>query len=361
MALERSVTQLEAVRGESPHSAELLGARILIVDDQPANIRLLERMLQHRGFSDLSSTTDATGLLDLYDELDPDLILLDLHMPGMDGFQALAEIRARAAPDSYLPVLVLTADITEEAKQRALSLGAKDFLSKPFDLTEALLRIEHLLETRLLHVALRDHNLLLETRVRERTRDLEEARFEIVERLALATEYRDDDTHQHTQRVGLSSGLIARALGLAEEKADLIAQAAPLHDVGKIGISDTILLKPGRLTPEEFEVIKTHTLIGARILSGSRFPLLRLAEEIARYHHERWDGAGYAGLSGEDIPRSGRIVAVADAFDAMTHERPYRSAQPPELAVEEIVRHRERQFDPQVVDAFLTLDPTGLV
>jgi PAS domain S-box-containing protein len=197
----------------------------------------------------------------------------------------------------------------------------------------------------------------LETRVTERTRELESARAETLHRLALAAEYRDDDTFQHTERVGASAAGIAEALGLDAEQIALLHEAAPLHDVGKLGISDTILLKPGKLTTEEYDVMKTHTELGARLLSGSSSPVLQMAAVIAASHHERWDGTGYpAALTGEAIPLAGRIVAVADVFDALTHERPYKSAWPTEQAIDEIQRAAATQFDPRVVKAFMALN-----
>ena len=196
---------------------------------------------------------------------------------------------------------------------------------------------------------------ILEHRVKARTADLEEAQLEILERLALAAEFRDDETGQHTQRVGRTAAILARALDLPSEQIKLIQGGAPLHDMGKLGIPDEILRKPGKLTVEEFEVMKTHTTIGAQILSGSRFPILQMAEEIALTHHERWDGTGYAGLAGERIPLSGRIVALADVFDALTNDRVYRKAMPLEEALAEIELQRGRHFDPEMVDAFLQI------
>ncbi|MGH2371927.1 MAG: HD domain-containing phosphohydrolase, partial [bacterium] len=237
--------------------------------------------------------------------------------------------------------------------QRALAGGAKDFLTKPVDATEVVLRIRNLLETRMLHLQLQDQNEILEEKVLDRTRELEQAQIEILERLALAAEYRDDDTGQHTYRVGETSGHIARALVLPDAQVELIRRAAPLHDVGKIGIPDNILLKPGKLTPDEFEVMKTHTTIGVRILSGSKFPLLQLAREIALAHHERWDGAGFPeGLTGEAIPLEARIVAVADAYDAMTSNRPYRKALSREEAWGILWDGAGTQWDEHIVEAF---------
>jgi putative nucleotidyltransferase with HDIG domain len=197
---------------------------------------------------------------------------------------------------------------------------------------------------------------VLEAKVAERTRELEAARAETLQRLALAAEYRDDDTSQHTERVGATAAQIASELGLDSEQVELVREAAPLHDVGKLAIPDTILLKPGRLTQAEYEVMKTHAMLGARLLSGSSSPVLQMGAVIAASHHERWDGAGYpAGLAGEAIPLVGRIVAVADVFDALTHDRPYKSLWPVEQAIAELRRGAGSQFDPRVVDAFLTI------
>ena len=338
-----------------PHD-HLTPARILIVDDQPPNVEVLVRMLEREGYHNLKSTTDSREALPLFIEFQPDLILLDLVMPHLDGLEVI-ELLRRYIPDStYLPILVLTAESAPEAKQRALSAGARDFLTKPFDRTEVLLRIRNLLETRLLHRQLEGMNERLEEKVSTRTRELEEARQETLERLALAAERRDDDTGEHLRRVGTLSALVALALELSRVDVQLIGAAAPLHDVGKIGISDAILLKPGKLTPEEFDQIKTHSTIGAHILAGSSIPVLRLAEEIALRHHERWDGTGYpGGMRGEEIPMSARIVAVTDVYDALTHKRVYKEAWPLEKALEEIRSQRGRHFDPRVAEAFLTV------
>ena len=291
-------------------------------------------------------------MADLYVKFRPDLILLDLHMPHRDGLAVMDELN-QIAEASYLPILMLTGDDTQEAKREALSRGAKDFLNKPFHSDEVLLRINTLLETRFLYLQIQSQNQILEAKVRDRTRELESAQIEIIERLARAAEFRDDNTGQHTERVGQMAALLARQVGLPDPQVSLIRRAAPLHDVGKIGIPDSILLKLGKLTPDEFALVKTHTTIGARILSGSRFTILRLAEEIAFNHHERWDGDGYAGVAGSAIPLAGRIVAVADVFDALTQNRPYKAAWPVNDAIAEIERQRGKQFDPALVDAFL--------
>ena len=327
-------------------------ARIMIVDDEPTNVEMLRRLLTRAGFSRIESTTDSREAADLYVSCRPDLVLLDLHMPNVDGLQVIDQLN-EIAEASYLPVLMMTGDMTPEARQEALSRGAKDFVTKPFHADEVLLRIRTLLETRFLYFQVQSQNQLLEVKVRERTRELEAAQIEIIERLARAAEFRDDNTGQHTERVGQMAALLARQMGLPDPQVSLIRRAAPLHDVGKIGIPDAVLLKLGKLTLEEFELVKTHTTIGARILSGSRFGVLRLAEEIALNHHERWDGNGYVGIRRDQIPLAGRIVAVADVFDALTQKRPYKAAWPVGDAIAEIERQRGQQFDPDVVEAFL--------
>ncbi len=327
--------------------------RILIVDDEEDNVEVLRRILEADGFVNIESTNDPFEVPALVTELDPDLILLDVVMPRMNGHEVLVKLREEGAPTPYVPVLVLTSDHSRQAQRDAFSLGAKDFLTKPLSPSEVRLRVRNLLETRMLHLALRDQNDLLETRVNERTAELREARLQVLHRLARAAEYRDEDTGRHTRRVGQTSSLIALALGLPRRQVSQIRMAAPLHDVGKIGVPDSILLSPDRLTDAEFEVIKTHCQIGADLLASEDVPLLSLAAEIALSHHECWDGSGYPnGLSGTDVPLSGRIVSVADTYDALTHPRPYKEAWPADAALAEIRRLRGRAFDPEVVTAF---------
>ena len=327
-------------------------ARILIVDDEPANVDLLRRLLGRAGFSRIESTCDPREASEMFVNLQPGLILLDLHMPHMDGLAVMDSLN-QLADASYLPILMLTGDMAPEARREALSRGAKDFVNKPFHSDEVLLRIRTLLETRFLYLQIQSQNQVLEAKVAERTLELESAQIEIIERLARAAEFRDDNTGQHTERVGQMAALLARQIGLPDSQVSLIRRAAPLHDVGKIGVPDAILLKLGKLTEAEFALVKTHTTIGARILSGSRFSLLQLAEEIAFSHHERWDGSGYEGMTKESIPLAGRIVAIADVFDALTQKRPYKAAWPVADAIAEIDRQRGRQFDPSIVEAFL--------
>lgn len=336
------------------HDLQILKeSRILIVDDNAANVLLVERLLEYSGYVQVRSTSDPTQVQSIVFEWPPDLVILDLHMPKMDGFQVLEQLNSGRREDEYLPVLVFTADVTSEAKRRALEAGAADFLTKPGDATEIRLRVRNFLKMRYLHQKLADQNRMLEERVRERTADLESMHLEVVERLARAAEYRDDDTGQHAKRVGDTAAMIAMEMGMKSEEVETLRLAASLHDLGKIGISDTILLKPGRLTSEEFELMKTHTTIGAKVLAGSACRFLTMAETIALTHHERWDGSGYPnGIRGEEIPLVGRIVAVADVYDALVSERPYKVSMDHDAAVEEIVRGAGTQFDPTVAAAF---------
>jgi putative two-component system response regulator len=306
-------------------------ARILVVDDEPANVLLLTRLLQRWGYENVVSTTDSAQAISLAAGEPVSLVLLDLAMPRPDGFEVMA-LLAKLPAGHAIPIVVLTADVSAATRQRALSGGASDFVTKPFDETEVRLRVQNLLRTRSLQLELEHHNALLEQRVRERTHDLEYARRETLNRLALAGEYRDDEV-------------------------DLIRRSAPLHDIGKVGVPDAILLKRGRLTADEFDLIKGHTLIGGRILAHSVSEVLQAGEVIARTHHERWDGGGYpVGLSGEAIPLHGRLVALADMFDALTHERPYKPAWPLDRAAAEIRRVAGQQLDPALVHSFERLD-----
>lgn len=326
--------------------------RILIVDDEEANVHLLERILGQMTRAEIRSTTDPRTAAAVFADFEPDLILLDLRMPPVDGFGVLRELTPLIPADTYLPVLMLTDETGAETMQQILASGAKDFLTKPFNPAEIRLRIGNVLQIRALHRKcegwMRD--------ARARTREVGGAHLETVERLARAIEYREDGSGGHTNRVGQWSALLAQTLGLPDPNVMEIRLAAPLHDVGKIAIPDRILLKPGRLDSEEWSVMKTHTTVGAGIVAGARYSLLLTAEAIALNHHERWDGAGYPrGLRGEAIPLPARIVAVADAFDAMTHPRPYRDAYPEAEALADLQRCAGLQFDRQCVECFLDL------
>jgi putative two-component system response regulator len=331
-------------------------ARVMIVDDEESNVRVLDRILRQSGCTEIHVAKTAKDAIGGFLNARPDIVLLDLHLPDGSGLDILDRINKMIPKDDYVPVIMLTGDTSLEAKQAALAMGAKDFIAKPFEFSECLLRIRNLLETRWLHLRIREENATLDMRVHERTRELEEARVEMLERLGRAAEFRDDNTGQHAKRVGELAGLLALACGLPRAEAEIIRRAAPLHDVGKIGVPDSILLKPDRLTPEEFAVMMTHAETGAKILAGSRSDVLRAAEVIARCHHERWDGTGYpTSLKGEDIPIAARIVAVVDFYDALSSDRPYRNAWPREKIAAEIMRQRGNQFDPTIADKFLDL------
>ena len=330
-------------------------SKILIVDDQEANVGLLLSILREHGFLGLQSLTDPRLVLPLFLDFQPDLVLMDLRMPRIDGLSLLKQLRSRIPDSAYLPFLIITGDLSQRTRQAALGLGAKDFLTKPINPAEAVLRMYNLLETRFLYLELEEANRILDQRVRDRTRDLELAQAEMLRHLALAGDYRDDLTGLHAQRVGLLASLLAEAIGVPKVEVALIRGAAPLHDLGKIGIPDHILLNSGDLTPEEFDIVKTHTRIGGTILTGSSFPLLKMAEQIARYHHEHWDGSGYLGLKGDTIPLPARFTSVADTFDVLTHSRPYKAANSLEEALAEIQKERGQQFDPAVVDALMKL------
>lgn len=339
-----------------PVDGSLHSARILIIDDEPSNTAILRRILDRAGYTKLADTNDPLKAVPLFLEFRPDLICLDLHMPGLDGFGVLDQLAPLIPASTYLPILMLTGDSSAQSKQRALSLGAKDFVTKPFEVDEVLLRIRNLLTPRFMHLELAGYNDLLERQVRERTRALEDSRVEVLERLARAAEFRDDATGQHTRRVGQLAGSLARSVGLSLTEVETIVRAAPLHDIGKIGVPDQILLKPGKLDPAEFDIMKRHTSIGAEILAGGRSSLIQMAAEIAHHHHERWDGYGYpTGLRHDSIPLSARIVALADVFDALSHDRPYRPAWPLADVLEEIQRQSGAHFDPELVGPFMEL------
>jgi putative two-component system response regulator len=332
--------------------------RLLIVDDEQANIDVLRRVLSGAGLGHISSTNDPTKAVDLFLAVNPDLVIIDLHMPVMDGFDVLTALRGPLPPDSFPSVLMITGDNSAATRQRALAGGAKDFITKPFDLDDVRLRIGNLLETSEHERAMREQNVLLASTLRDQTLELEEARIESVERLALMAELRDDVTGQHNARVARMACAMAEAIGPGSASAELLGRVAALHDIGKIGIPDCILLKAGPLSVAEWDTMKTHTTIGARILSSGRSEFMHLAQEIAQSHHERWDGLGYPdGLKGTRIPLAARIVSIADVFDALSSDRPYRPAYSMEDSFTAIELGSQTLFDPSLVEVFRSIAP----
>ncbi|MGB7327028.1 MAG: HD domain-containing phosphohydrolase [Rubripirellula sp.] len=343
-------------------------ANIMVVDDVPMNISVVCAHLRSEGYERFVKVSDSSQAIGtLYQEV-PDLLLLDMMMPVVSGLDVLRVVRADPT-FSHLPVLILTASDDRQLRKAALDAGATDFLLKPIDPDDLIPRVRNSL-------VLKKYQDTLEQQVRQRTRELEASRVEVVHCLARAAEHRDEDTGNHVLRVGKYVGLISRSLGVDDATAQLYELAAILHDVGKIGISDSILRKPGKLTAEEFGLMQEHCVLGQAICdptashsdatealqSGGPLvgkptsPLLTTASEIAFTHHEKWDGSGYpCGLKGDEIPLAGRITAVADVFDALGSNRPYKEAFPLEKCLAILEEGRGKHFDPNVLDAFFAV------
>lgn len=355
--------------------AEIKDRRIMVVDDEPINVKLIEKQLSADGYSQFVVTTRADEVLTLVESRRPDVLILDVVMPGISGLTLLGQLRSLPA-HAHLPVIMVTASTDRQTRNAALDLGATDFLDKPLDPAQLLARVRNALTLKSQFDRLRHWAEDLETEVRRRTAELEASRMELLHCLGRAAEFRDNETGHHVIRVGQYVGLIARELGLDEATVTLLTQTAQLHDMGKIGIPDAILLKPGKLTDDETNLMRQHVQLGTAVLSpdggeedpkfrdhtwvgkeifcAGRSPMLRMAASIAFSHHEKWDGTGYPlGLAGEDIPLEGRITAVADVFDALSSVRPYKKPFPLPQCFEMISEQRGKHFDPRVVDAFL--------
>jgi putative two-component system response regulator len=362
-----------------PSFDSVKSAKILIVDDEPINVKAVRRYLQTVGYLNILVCTESERAFDLIVNELPDLVLLDIMMPVVDGMQILQTMRGDARTQ-YIPVIFLTAVDDAATKVRALDLGANDFLAKPIDRSEMRARIGNTLLVKAHQDQIENYSSQLEYEVRLRTAELAASRQEAIHCLARAAEYRDEQTGHHVIRVGRYAAIIADELGFDADQVALLEQAAQLHDVGKIGIPDAVLRKPGKLDTEEFDLMRQHCSFGTRILKQSpnrigkggrnhtaaastilddcTSPVMRLAARIAQTHHEKWDGSGYPlGLAGEDIPIEGRITAVADVFDALSSQRPYKEAFPREQCFEIMQAERGRHFDPLVLDAFFARKP----
>lgn len=306
--------------------------RILIVDDEPANLKVMREVLgnQYR----MSFAKSGAAALALLEKEQPKLILLDIMMPDMNGFE-VCEILKSTPALSHIPIIFVTALGDESDEFKGFELGAVDYITKP--ISPAIVRAR-----------VKTHLSLVQAE------QLKQAHVDLVHRLGRAAEYKDTDTGEHIARMSQYSKLLALEFGMGEQQAELLRQAAPMHDVGKIGIPDAILLKPGRLTPDEFDHMKQHAAIGAQILANSSSPLLQLAHKLAIEHHEKWDGSGYPnGLKGEQISVEGRIVAIADVFDALTSKRPYKEAWGVEEALEHMQAQAGKHFDPHLINLFV--------
>jgi len=319
-------------------------ASVLVVDDTPENIDILVGTLKDTYV--LRAATNGERALDIVYRTPPDLILLDIMMPGIDGFEVCRRLKADFTT-RHIPVIFITAKIGIEDELRGLELGAVDYITKPISPPVVQARVRT-------HLALFDQARELDRKVQQQTAEIDKTRIQIIQRLGRAAEYKDNETGLHVIRMSHYSRILAEAAGSNETNAQMLMLAAPMHDIGKIGIPDSILRKPGKLTVEEFEIMKTHCDIGAKIIGQDDSDLLRMARIVALSHHERWDGKGYPrGLEKEKIPRVGRIVAIADVFDALTSERPYKAAWPLERAVQHLKDGAGTHFDPELVPLFL--------
>ena len=334
---------------------------ILVVDDQFQNVELLEAYLVPQGYAIVKAASGKEAL-ELLSSNPIDLILLDVMMPGMDGFEVARKVRQNGT-HKLLPIILVTALQDTEDRVKGIEAGCDDFLSKPFDQDELLARVHSLLKVKAYNDLLANYRTELEAEVAQQTAELKRAferikaaSMETILRLSIAAEFKDVGTGEHIKRMSYYAAAIARQIGLDENTIEGILYAAPMHDIGKVGIPDRILTKPGKLDPDEWEIMKQHPLIGAKILAGSDVEFIRMAETIAHYHQEKWDGSGYPEhLKGTQIPLSCRIVSIADVFDALTSKRSYKEPFTIEASLNIIREGRGTHFDPDVVDAFLAI------
>lgn len=327
--------------------------RIAIIDDSEINLTLFSALVKKMGECEPVLFLNPHEGLAWATQHRPELVIVDYMMPGMDGIEFITQLRRVAGPDE-MPILMITANDDKEVRYRALQIGATDFLTKPIDRLEFSARVRNMLALGIIHKRLADKASWLAEEVKKATAAIHEREQELLFRISRAAEFRDPETGSHIQRMANYSRLIAERLGLSAADQQLILQAAPMHDVGKIGIPDYILLKPGILSPEEMGVMRTHAALGHELLKDSESVVIQAGARIALFHHEKFDGTGYPqGIAGEEIPLFGRIAALADVFDALTSERPYKKAWPVERARDHLLEQRGAHFDPSCVDAFL--------
>jgi putative two-component system response regulator len=328
---------------------DLIRPTVLVVDDTPENIHVLSGVLQEE-YAVRVATSGEKAIAAARADPQPDLILLDVKMPVMDGYEVCRRLK-NDYHTQRIPVIFVTALGEAEDEARGFELGAVDYIIKPINPAIVRARVRT-------HVQLYDQKRHLLELVQQRTRELEDTRLQIIRRLGRAAEFKDDETGYHVIRMSHYCRMLAIAGGIPEHRAELLFNAAPMHDVGKIGVPDNILEKPGPLTPDEWSIVKRHPVIGAGIIGRHNNELLEMARVVALTHHDRWDGSGYPrALRGEAIPLVGRIVAIADAFDALTSTRPYKQAWPVEEAVALLRREAGRQFDPRLIPKFIELLP----